>query len=252
MSPVSAVTPSVPGLLAGRVDVVGERDPVRVARQQRRSVRRERGPEAGDDVVEAGLVGHQRVGVALDDDGLTRLADRTLGAVDQVERPALVEQRRRRGVEVLGPLPLEEPTAEADGVAVLVADREEDAGTELVDDAAAALARAGETDLDELLGADVALGLRAGATSGPSRPAPTELMSVDGRVGEAATLEIVEGRLAGFRAGQNGVVEDDRGSSSGAVEPAEHPHAWSARGFDASLLGQGPKHLGERRAHRAP
>ena len=70
MSPASAVTPSVPGLLAGRIDVVGEHDPVRVAGQQRDLARRQRGPERGDDVVEAGLVRHQRVGVALDDDGL--------------------------------------------------------------------------------------------------------------------------------------------------------------------------------------
>ena len=126
MSPASAVTPSVPGLLAGGVDVVGERDPARVAGQQRDLAGREGRAEAGDDVVEAGLVGHQRVGVALDDDRLACLADRALGLVDEVERPALVEERRRRGVEVLGPVALEEPAAEPDRVAVLVADREED------------------------------------------------------------------------------------------------------------------------------
>ena len=58
-----------------------------------------------------------------------------------------------------GPVALEEPAAHPDGVAVLVADREQDARPELVvDAAAAALARRGEADLDELLGADVALG----------------------------------------------------------------------------------------------
>ena len=71
--------PERAGLLAGRVDVVGEHDPARVSRQQRDLARRQRGAEAGDDVVEAGLVGHQRVGVALDDDRLARLADRALG-----------------------------------------------------------------------------------------------------------------------------------------------------------------------------
>ena len=70
MSPASAVTPSVPGLLAGRIDVVGEHDPLGVAGEQRDLPGRQRGAERGDDVVEAGLVGHQRVGVALDDDRL--------------------------------------------------------------------------------------------------------------------------------------------------------------------------------------
>ena len=162
------------GLLARRVDVVGERDPAGVAREQRDLARRQRRPEAGHDVVEAGLVGHQRVRVALDDDRLARLADRALGLVDEVQRPALVEQRRRRGVQVFRPVALEQPAAESDGVAVLVADREDDAGPELVVDAAAPrLPRRGEADLDELLGPDVALGRRASGSSGPSRPAPS-------------------------------------------------------------------------------
>ena len=94
--------PERAGLLAGRVDVVGERDPLRVAGDQRHLLGRERRAEARDDVLEAGLVRHQRVRVALDDDGLAGLADRRLGAVDEVQRAALVEQRGRRRVEVLG------------------------------------------------------------------------------------------------------------------------------------------------------
>ena len=147
------------GLLARGIDVVGEGDPVGVARQEADLVRRQGGAQARDDVLEPGLVGHQRVGVALDDDGLAGLADRALGLVDEVQRPALVEQRRRRGVEVLGPLPFEQPSAEPDRVTTRVPDREQHAGTELVDDAVATIARAGEADLHELLGSDVALGL---------------------------------------------------------------------------------------------
>ena len=84
------------GLLAGRVDVVRERDPLRIPGEQRDLARRERRSERGDDVVEAGLVGHQRVRVALDDDRLAGLAHRALGLVDEVQRAALVEQRRAR------------------------------------------------------------------------------------------------------------------------------------------------------------
>ena len=84
------------GLLAGRVDVVGERDPLRVPGDQRDLLRRERRAQRRDDVLVPGLVRHQRVGVALDDDGLAALADGRLGAVDEVQRAALVEQRGRR------------------------------------------------------------------------------------------------------------------------------------------------------------
>ena len=96
--------PERAGLLAGGVDVVGERDPLGVARDQRDLAGRERGAQRRDDVVEPGLVRHQRVRVALDDHRLAGLADRRLGAVDEVERAALVEQRGRRGVQVLRPV----------------------------------------------------------------------------------------------------------------------------------------------------
>ena len=129
--------PERAGLLARRVDVVGERDPAGVACEQRDLARRQRRAEAGDDVVEAGLVGHQGVRVALDDDRLTRLADRTLGLVDEIERPALVEQRGRRGVEVLRSVALEQAPAHPDGMPALVTDREDDTRAELVVDTAA-------------------------------------------------------------------------------------------------------------------
>ncbi len=90
------------GALARRVHVVGEHDLLRgVAREERDLARRERGAQAGDHVVETGLVGHERVRVALDDHGDPRLADGRLRAVQRVERPALVEERRGRRVEVL-------------------------------------------------------------------------------------------------------------------------------------------------------
>ena len=146
-------------LLAGRVDVVGERDLLGVSGQERDLARRQRRPERGDDVLEAGLVGHERVRVALDDHRLAGLADRALRLVDEVERPALVEHRRRRGVEVLrAVVPAvvhrrrEDPPTESDRRAVRVADREDHPLAEAVVDAAPPrLARLGEADLDELL-----------------------------------------------------------------------------------------------------
>ena len=88
------------GALARGIDVVREADVqlvvLLVAEQHRDLARRQRRPERGDDVREPRLVGHQRVGVALDDDRVTGPADRRLGPVDEVERAALVEQRRGR------------------------------------------------------------------------------------------------------------------------------------------------------------
>jgi len=80
---------------------------------------------------------HQRIGVALDDHRLAALAHRRLRSIDQVERPALVEQRRRRGVQVLRTVALQNPAAEADGIAVRVPDREDHPLAEPVVDAAA-------------------------------------------------------------------------------------------------------------------
>src|SRR5258706_72453 len=90
------------------------------------------------------------------------LAHRALGLVDEVQRPALVEEGRRRGVQVFrarlpgsavepdrGALHAQDPAAEANRRAVLVADREDDPAAELVDDADAArlrAARRGESD----------------------------------------------------------------------------------------------------------
>ena len=141
------------GLLAGGIDVVGECDLLGVARQQRDLAGGQRGSERRDDVVETGLMRHQRVGVALDDHGLAGLAHRALGLVDQIERPTLVEQRRRGRVEVLRPgiarlaigvlaFHPENPPTEADRRTVLVADREQHAATEPVDHADTASGRA--------------------------------------------------------------------------------------------------------------
>ncbi len=91
------------GALPGRVDVIGQRDARRVARDELDLAGGQRRAQAADDVLEAMLVRHQRVRVALDEDRPARFAHGRLGPVDEVQRAALVEQRRRRRVEVLGP-----------------------------------------------------------------------------------------------------------------------------------------------------
>src|SRR5439155_6286075 len=85
--------PERPGTLARRIDVVRQRDLAGVAGEEGYLARSEGGAQRRDNGVEARLVGHQGVGVALDDHGLADLADRTLRPVDEVERPALVEER---------------------------------------------------------------------------------------------------------------------------------------------------------------
>ena len=239
--------PGAAGLLARRVDVVGEDDPRRIAREQSDLAGRERGPEAGHDVVEARLVRHQGVRVALDDDRLARLADGTLGLVDEIQRAALVEQRRRRGVEVLRSVTLEQPAAEPHGVAVLVADREQDPGPELVvHAAAAALARGRQADFDELVRPDVALGAQRPGQLVPATGRPAELVRLDRRVREAASVEVVEGGLAGVRGHEHGVVEGDR-----AVEDPAQARSMGILvlgalvDLDARALGEGSERLRE-------
>ena len=136
------------------------------------------------------------------------LPDRALGAVDQVERAALVEERRRRGVEVLGPLPFQEAATQPDCVTALVADREDDPRPELVVDAAAAAGPwRGEPHLDELFGTDVALGRERLGHLVPARRRPAELVGLDGLVGEAAIPQVRE--RARRLVDQDSVVEGD-------------------------------------------
>ena len=90
-------------LLAGRVDVVGQGDPLRVAGEQRDLAaasapcrgwrRRSRSPPGGPS---ARPCSPRRSPPG-------RSCGSPLRPVDEVQRPALVEQRRRRRVQVLGP-----------------------------------------------------------------------------------------------------------------------------------------------------
>ena len=142
-------------MLAGRVDVVGQDDLTGVAGDQRDLRGSERRAKARHHVLEAGLVRHQRVGVALDEHGLIVAPHLVARPFDQVQRPALVEQRGRRGVEVFrrilvvsvaGQHPSPDPNRGSGGVA----DREDDAASELVVSAAAVGSAARQANLGQL------------------------------------------------------------------------------------------------------
>ena len=82
------------GGLAREVDVVGQRDRIGIAVGELDLPGGERRPQAGDDVLEPGLVRGHHIGVALDDDRQLLPPDRALREVDAVQRPALVEDQR--------------------------------------------------------------------------------------------------------------------------------------------------------------
>jgi len=135
-------------------------------------------------------------------------------------------------------------------VAVLVPDREQDPFAELVVDAAARrLARRGQPDLKEFLGANIALGgERPGHLVPPTRR-PAELVGLDRLVGEAATMEVVEGGLSCVGSREHGVVKSD-----GAVEDLAETGLVGILAFrplvdlDARALGERSERLGEENA----
>ena len=209
-------------MLAGRVDVVGEDDLAGVAGDQRHLGRRERRAETRDHVLEAGLVGHQRVRVALDENGLVRPAHLAAGPLDQVQRAALVEERRRRGVEVLGrvrrpwprrrarPHPPQDPPADPDGVPRRVPDREDHPRAELVVGPSPALALARQAHFRQLRHRHVAAALEHLDHLVPAVGRPAQLEPLDRLVGEAAAVQVFERGRARLRLRQDDVVEGDR------------------------------------------
>ena len=116
-------------LAAGRLVVAEEAaQHPRVVGAERRAARGDRGRDAGE------VAGHH-VGVALDDDGLLAVLHRGAGQVDAVEHLALLVDRGLGGVEVLrlDAVVVEDPAgAEADRVAVGLADRPHQAAAEAV------------------------------------------------------------------------------------------------------------------------
>src|SRR5215211_3374144 len=82
--------------------------------------------QGGDGVLYAGLVEHQHIGVALDDEHRAFLAYSLQDLGEAVEQVALVEDLRLGGVQVLGMIVTEGTGPEADDPAAPVGDREGD------------------------------------------------------------------------------------------------------------------------------
>ncbi len=244
--------PEAAGRLAGGVDVIGQGDLLGIAGQDRYLARGEGRAEAGHDVVEAGLVGHQGIGVTLDDHRLARLADRRLRPIDEVQGPALVEQGRGRRVQVLRAVVGgvaggdQVAPAEADGVPVRVADREDDPLAEPVVRAATRGTSLGQAHLGELGRRNPALGDELAGHGIPAGRGPAQLERRDRLVGEAPPMEVVQGRPAGDMGGQDtvvpgdGAVEDLAQARSAGVLPAR-----ALVQLDPGPLGQGLEGLRE-------
>ena len=92
----------------------------------------DRGAVGRDDLGDAGAVEGDHVHIAFDDDQAPGGAAGGAGAVDVVERAALVEERRVGGIEIFGLAVAEDPAAEADHPSARVADREHQPAAETV------------------------------------------------------------------------------------------------------------------------
>ena len=117
------------GLAAGRVGVEQQHD-VASERAQLAQLRlRQCRPHGGDDVVVAGLREHDHVGVALDDDRDLAARDRGASEVQAVKRRALVPERARGRVHVLGAVLVgwQAPARERDRATAAVAEGEDKA-----------------------------------------------------------------------------------------------------------------------------
>ena len=146
--------PFAGGRVARQVDVVTQRDRLAVFQRQVDLAARQRRSQAGHHVLEAGLVGGHHIGIALDDDRQLLAADRRLREIDGEQRLALVEERPRGRVEILGSvLAGHDPPAEAHGPAGRVANRDDHPTAKPVDHPAA-VGRTGKAGTDELLRAE--------------------------------------------------------------------------------------------------
>ena len=184
---------------------------------------------------------HQGVRVALDENSDPLLPDRRLGAVDEVQRAALVEQEGRGRIEVLGArvlaafarvlLAADDPATETSCVARGVPYREDDPAAEAVVGAAPAGALLHETSGLKVRFCEAALVDQRRRQRFPGIDRVADLMRGQRLVREAAAPHVLERRLAVPALRQSAVVEGD-----GRVEC--FAQALPPRVFAAGLLGQ--------------
>ena len=126
-----------------------------------------RGAVGGDHLRDAGAVEGDDVHIAFDHDQPLGGAARGAGAVDVVERAALVEERGVGRVEIFGLAVAEDAPAEGDDPAARVADRDHQAAAEAVVAVAAFFGLDQHAGLDELVLAElVERALERGAAVG--------------------------------------------------------------------------------------
>src|SRR5438128_168213 len=132
-----------------RVGVEEQYRLVAVALEEAELRRSEGRAQRGDRLGEAVLVGHEAIHVPFDQQRTVLCLDRGAREVGGVEQVAFGVERRLGRVEILGLLVAEGAAAEGDHAALEIADREEEAATESIVDARAALTRDREARGDE-------------------------------------------------------------------------------------------------------
>ena len=203
------------GALAGRVAIEADNrlggeppDELQLALGQRGAERRHRPAQPG-------LVERDDVHVALGDDDVAAVADPGARAVERVEVPPLVEERRVARVEVLGLPVAQDPAAEGDDAPSPVRDREHRPAAEEVEAVAPVVRLRKQRGLQQhrLLEALLAEGLLE-LLAPVRRVAQAE--GADGLVAEAAAAEVFQRRppaggpellLEPFRRRLDGVAE---------------------------------------------
>ena len=182
------------GVGAGWVAVEGEGDAVGGAAEGGEVVGGDGGAADGDGVGDAGLVGGEGVGVALDHHGMALFDDAGPGVVVGVQELALAVQGGFGGVEVLGAVAVDEPAGEPDRVPLAVVDGEDEPAPHGVVEAPGAGGAGGDPGGERFLRGE-AVFAKGGGEGVPSGWGVAELELFGDGVGEAPVCEVGAGRL---------------------------------------------------------
>ncbi len=214
-------------LRAGGVPVVGDANPVGVARQKPRLARRERGAQRGDHVVEAVLHQRSQVHVSLDHDGKAFTADRITSLIESVEMVPLGVRGSLGRVDVFG-LRIGRQRAPAEGhdTPLDVPDREDQPVAEAIVLAASALARRDQPRFEQVGGSET-LRQQVSTQRLPIVRGVAQTQPLDRFLVETARGQVLAAGLPGVFA-QQLLEEDERGrvdlEHALAIVPAAAPH----------------------------